>query len=309
MPPKRKRTTIASPSTPSNAHLAAQRDELLASGTVVMMDSSPLPPKRLRQQENSPIESANTSEVLPSTPDALGDGTAEMQGVAAPIPKLKLGRPREAVAAGADEIAEPVKKKRAAPRKLKKAAKTPEIVVDDSEEEESIAPRPAPKPAPKPTANRQQLPGVPLVPLATAIKHKVKAVNAFLDTHTSPLLVREGSANNIVVVDELDLLAALIILHVDYQLGPSETVVSLEDASAMVVNWLGSGKVSVDFDQTCETERAVQRKLARSEADLGDVNLVEVEIEMLLAHRKKLAEDNEPAAGFRVYNSLEVEAS
>lgn len=308
MPPKRKRTTIPSPSTPSNAQLAFEREELLASGAVTMMDSSPLPPKRLRQQYIVPNELVDTSELLPSTSDALGSETAETQGVVAPIPKLKLGRPRKAVVTGAEEGAsEPaVKKKRAAPRKLKKAAKTPEIVVDDSEGEESLGA--------KAEAKKQQLavplvPLAPLAPLATALKHKVKAVNAFLDTHTRPLLVREESGNNIVVVDELDLLAALIILRVDYQLGPLETVISLDDAGEMIVSWLGSGKVSVDFDQTCEIERAAQKKLAQSGAGLEDVNLVEVEIEMLLAHRKKLIDDDEPAAGFRVYNSLEVEAS
>lgn len=266
-----------------------------------MMDSSPLPPKRLRQQESA---LADTGDVLPSSPpDALGGGTTETQGVAAP-PKKKLGRPRKAVAAAdAEDVAEPaVKKKRAAPKKGKKAAKTPETVVDDSEEEVSTATKPATKPVTK-KQQQQEQPPTPLVPLATALKHKVKAVNTFLDVHTSPLLVRETN-DNVVIVNELDLLAALIILNVDYQLSPARADMSFEDASEMVVGWLDAGKVSVDFDRTCDMERAAQRKLAQSGAGLEDMNLMEVEIEMLLAHRKKLAEDGEPEAGFRVYEQL-----
>lgn len=40
---------------------------------------------------------------------------------------------------------------------------------------------------------------------------------------------------------------------------------------------------------------------------LEEVNLVEVEIEMLVAKRKELAEDGEAAAGFRVYDEGEGE--
>lgn len=42
---------------------------------------------------------------------------------------------------------------------------------------------------------------------------------------------------------------------------------------------------------------------ARREGEgLEDLNLVEVEIEMLVAKRKQLAEDEELCAGFRVYD-------
>lgn len=137
-------------------------------------------------------------------------------------------------------------------------------------------------------------------PLARAVQHKLVAVDAFLDSHTTPLIARE-EGSNIATVDELDLLAALIILRVDYQVENSSTEVSLEDAGDMVVARLDAGKVSVDFDKTCDTERAVQAELAGRESGLEDVNLVEVEIEMLDAKRKQLAEDEEPDAGFRVY--------
>jgi hypothetical protein len=49
----------------------------------------------------------------------------------------------------------------------------------------------------------------------------------------------------------------------------------------------------------------VQESLARKGMGLEEVNLVEVEIEMLIARRKRLAEDGEPAAGFRVFEEGE----
>ena len=45
----------------------------------------------------------------------------------------------------------------------------------------------------------------------------------------------------------------------------------------------------------------VQAKLAGRGTGLEDVNLLEVEMEMLVAKRKQLVEDEEPDAGFRVY--------
>jgi hypothetical protein len=118
--------------------------------------------------------------------------------------------------------------------------------------------------------------------------------------YTNPLLERE-EGSNIAIVDELDLLAALIILRVDYQVEDSRTEVCLEDAGDMIVAQLGAGKVSVDFDKTCDTERSVQVKLAGRGTGLEDVNLIEVEVEMLAAKRKLLVEEEEPDAGFRFY--------
>ena len=107
--------------------------------------------------------------------------------------------------------------------------------------------------------------------------------------------------SNIAIIDGLDLLAALIILSVDYHVENSSSEVSLEDAGDVVVAQLDAGRVSVDFDKTCDTERAVQAKLAGRGTGMADVNLLEVEIEMLVAKRNKLADDEVPDAGFRVY--------
>lgn len=304
MPPKRKPTLATSPATPSNAQLAQQRKALLKNGTVTMLDSSPLPPRKMRLQETSPIEASPIKNEVPSpAPDTAGIGSAEKQGVAelVPVPAKKApGRKRKAASAvsGDDGGAEPAAKRKrtttaaAAPRKApakKRAVKTPKIVVDevDSEKEE----------ASKEVEHSRQ----PLKPLAGAVKCKLRAVEAFLDAHTSPLIEREAGSN-IATVYELDLLAALIILRIDYQLDASWDEVCLEDASDMVVARLDAGKVSVDFDKTCQTERAAQAKLARRGTGLEDVNLIEVEIELLAAKRKQLVEDQEPGAGYRVYD-------
>ena len=229
-----------------------------------------------------------------SPPDTTDGGSASKQGTA--VPKA-TGRKRKAAATASgdsDGCAEPAAKhKRAAPAPKKAAIKkrappkTPRIVVDDADSEKESA------------AKVEQSRWL-LAPLTGAVKHKLRAVDAFLDSHTSPLLVRaEGS--NVAVVDELDLLAALIILRVDYQVEDSRTEVSLEDAGEMIIAELGAGKASVDFDKTCGTESAVQTKLARRGRGLEDVNLLEVEIEILAAKRKKLVEEEQPDAGFRVY--------
>jgi hypothetical protein len=264
------------------------------------MDSSPLPPKKTRRASKALLEvSAENSKPLPSTPDSPGGGSAtETQGItdAAPAPK-KAGRKRKAAAADDEEATEPVvkrKKAAAAPKKTaakkqkKATTKTPKIVVKDVDSE------------------NEKLESQLLEPLTVAVEHKLRAVNDFLEANTTPALEREDASSNIATVDEFDLLAALIILQIDYGLDlPRE--VSLDDAGEMVVERLGSGKVSVDFDKTCDTERAVQGSLARRGTGLEEVNLVEVEIEMLLARRKQLADDGEPAAGFRVYKQREEE--
>jgi hypothetical protein len=217
------------------------------------------------------------------------------QGVTEPEPAAKKkatpGRKRKAAtttSSGDDTGAEPAtKRKRAAPAAAtkkpatkKRSPKTPKILVEDLESK----------------AKTQQ----PSTPLPGAVLHKIRAVDAFLDIHTSPLIARE-EGSNIAVVDELDLFAALIIFRVDYQVENSSTEVSTEDAGDMIVTRLDAGKVSVDFDKTCDTERAVQAKLAGRGTELEDVNLLEVEIEMLVAKRKQLVEDEYPDAGFRVY--------
>jgi hypothetical protein len=269
-----------SPKTPSIDHLAQQRNSHLATNEIKIMPSSPPSP----------------SKVLSATPDKVGSsGAAETkQGMPEfePAAKKKAtpGRKRKAAttSSGDDTGAEPAaKRKRATPAAAtkkpatkKRSPKTTKIVVEDLEGK----------------AKAQQ----PFAPLAGAVQHKLLAVDAFLDTHTSPLIARE-EGSNIAIVDELDLLAALIILRVDYQVESSSIGVSLDDAGDMIVAQLDAGKVSVDFDKTCDTERAVQAKLEGRGTGLEDVNLVEVEVEMLVAKRKQLVEDEEPDAGFSVY--------
>jgi hypothetical protein len=284
MPPRRKAS--ASSPLPSDAPLDT--------GLVATMDSSPLLPKKTRRASKALLEdAAENSKPLPSTPGTPGGGSAtEMQGIAEPAPK-KAGRKRKAATTAAtdDETTEPVAKRKkaaAAPKKTaakkqkKIATKTPTIVVEDVDSE------------------NEKLESQLLLPLTGAVKHKLRAVNEFLDTNTTPALEREVASSNTAVVNELDLLGALIILQIDYELElPREA--SLDDAGEMVVERFGSRKVRVDFDKTCDTERAVQKSLARRGTGLEEVNLVEVEIEILIARRKRLAEDGEPAAGFRVY--------
>ena len=212
--------------------------------------------------------------------------------------KVTPGRKRKAAttSSGDDTGAEPATKcKRAAaaattttkkPAVRKRSPKKPKTVVEDISSEKAVA------------AEAKQ----PSAPLTRAIQHKLLAVDAFLDTHTTPLIARsEGSNSNVATVNGLDLLATLIVLRVDYHVENSSTEVSHEDAGDVIVAHLDAGKVSVDFDKTCDTERAVQAKLAGRGTGLEDLNLLEVEMEMLVAKRKQLVEDEEPDAGFRVY--------
>jgi hypothetical protein len=285
MPPERKSTTSSPfPATPNAP---------LDTGLIAAMNSSPLPPKKTRQASKVPLEDSAENSKAPDTPG--GGSATETQGIAdaAPAPK-KAGRKRKAAATD-DEATEAVAKRKkaaAAPKKTavkkqkKTTTKTPKIVVEDVDSE------------------NEKLESQLLQPLTRAVKHKLRAVDDFLYANAAPALEREDASSNIAIVDELDLLAALIILQIDYELDlPRE--VSLDEAGEMVVERLGSGKVSVDFDKTCDTERAVQESLARRGMGLEEVNLVEVEIEMLIARRKRLAEDGEPAAGFRVFEEGE----
>jgi hypothetical protein len=285
MSPERKSTTSSPfPATPNAP---------LDTGLIAAINSSPLPPKKTRQASKVPLEDSAENSKAPDTPG--GGSATETQGIAdaAPAPK-KAGRKRKAAATD-DEATETVAKRKkaaAAPKKTavkkqkKTTTKTPKIVVEDVDSE------------------NEKLESQLLQPLTRAVKHKLRAVDDFLYANAAPALEREDASSNIAIVDELDLLAAIIILQIDYELDlPRE--VSLDEAGEMVVERLGSGKVSVDFDKTCDTERAVQESLARRGMGLEEVNLVEVEIEMLIARRKRLAEDGEPAAGFRVFEEGE----
>lgn len=280
MPPKNLSSLPGSPKTPSNDHLAQQRGSSLDTSERAMPPSSPPSP----------------SKELSSPPDTMGSSApAETtQGIPEePAAKKSTGCKRKAAttSSGDDTGAEPAtKRKRAAAAATKKAAvkkrspKTPKIVVEDLSSKKAVAAKAKP----------------PFAPLTRAVQKKLRAVDDFLDTHTTPSIARE-EGSNIATVTGLDLLAALIILRVDYHVEHSSTEVSLEDAGDMVVAQLEAGNVSVDFDKTCDTERAVQAKLAGRGTGLEDVNLLEVEMEMLVAKRKQLVEDEEPDAGFRVY--------
>jgi hypothetical protein len=273
MPPERKSTTSSPfPATPNAP---------LDTGLIAAINSSPLPPKKTRQASKVPLEDSAENSKAPDTPG--GGSATETQGIAdaAPAPK-KAGRKRKAAVTD-DEATEAVAKRK---KQKKTTTKTPKIVVEDVDSE------------------NEKLESQLLQPLTRAVKHKLRAVDDFLYANAAPALEREDASSNIAIVDELDLLAALIILQIDYELDlPRE--VSLDEAGEMVVERLGSGKVSVDFDKTCDTERAVQESLARRGMGLEEVNVVEVEIEMLIARRKRLAEDGEPAAGFRVFEEGE----
>jgi hypothetical protein len=287
MPPERKSTTSSPfPATPNAP---------LDTGLIAAINSSPLPPKKTRQASKVPLEDSAENSKAPDTPG--GGSATETQGIAdaAPAPK-KAGRKRKAAATD-DEATEAVAKRKKAAAAPKKTAvkkqkktttttKTPKIVVEDVDSE------------------NEKLESQLLQPLTRAVQHKLRAVDEFLEANITPALERKDANTNIATVDEFDLLAALIILQIDYELElPRE--ISLDDAGEMVVERLGDGKVSVDFDKTCDTERAVQESLARRGMGLEEVNLVEVEIEMLIARRNRLAEDGEPAAGFRVFEEGE----
>ncbi|GAB7335611.1 hypothetical protein MBLNU13_g07940t1 [Cladosporium sp. NU13] len=283
MPPKGLFSLIGSPIAPSNAELAQQRESLLDTSEATMPPSSPHSPNK----------------ELPSPSDTMGSSAlAETQGMPEAAAKKSAGHRRKAATATSsgddnnDSVEPTAKRKRATaaaattkkPAVKKRSPKTPKTVIEDIGSEK------------KAKAKLKQ----DFAPLAAAVQYKLRAVDAFLDTHTSPLIARE-EGSNIAIVDELDPLAALIVLRIDYQVENLSAKVSLEDAGDMIVAQLDAGKVSVDFDKTCDTERAVQAKLAGRGTGLEDVNLLEVEMEMLVAKRKQLVEDEEPDAGFRVY--------
>lgn len=260
-----------------------------------MLDSSPIANKNLLERK-APAhleDLADKTAVLPSPPDTLGDGTASKQGVTALKARCKRKAATEEAGAGAG--AEPAAKRKraapkkpAAPRKMRKSVKKAGDVADGEEDLD---------------ADLDDAPWPSLEPLSKAVKAKVEAVDEFVRTQKDPLLTREEGSRSVAVVGELDLFASLIILRVDSQLEFPATTVSLEDAGGMIVSRDGAGKVRVDFAQSCDIGKAAQEKLAgRHTGGLEEVNLIEVDIEMLVARRQQLVKDGKPAGGFRVYD-------
>jgi hypothetical protein len=301
MPPKRKASSssppsilVTSPKTPTTAELAAR---MLSKYTVTTkMDSSPLlaKSKQIEEAEIPAIEAEETveeSENEVRSPDAADDSCTEeasaKQGTAKKKKEKTTALKRKATPA--DETEEPAAKKQKAATPKRKA--TPKTIttarrrrLKKGEQEPEVEP-----------------------PLPLVIERKRSAVNAFLDTH--PPRVRDyETAGSVTSVDELDLLAALIILHVEYQLEYTTLAdVSFEDADEMIVDRTETGRVNVDFDKTCDVEKAARAKLADWPTRLEVVNLLELEIDMLVAKRKQLAEDGVRAAGFRVYDDEDID--
>ena len=302
MPPKRKPSSssppsilITSPTTPTSAELASG---LLPKYTMTTdMDSSPLlaKSKHIEEEEETP----ETNETHTPGPDAADDSgteqTSAKQGTTAEKKtKKKTPALKRKATPTTDDTPEPAAKKQKAPPKKRaaprKTATAPKKRVKKGEEDATWEPRPPPPP-----------------PLPLAIQRKARALHDFFDTHPKRLLESEAGSY-VVEVDELDLLAALVILRVDYELVYTVAAdVSFEDAAEMIVDWMETGKVSVDFNKRCDTERAAQATFAGRQTGLETVNLLEVAIDMLVARRQQLAEDEMPAAGFRVYEDESVD--
>jgi hypothetical protein len=302
MPPKRKPSSssppsilITSPTTPTSAELASG---LLPKYTMTTdMDSSPLlaKSKHIEEEEETP----ETNETHTQGPDAADDSgteqTSAKQGTTAEKKtKKKTPAPKRKATPTTDDTPEPAAKKQKAPPKKRaaprKTATAPKKRVKKGEEDDTGEPRPPPLP-----------------PLPLAIQRKVRALHDFFDTHPKRLLESEAGSY-VVEVDELDLLAALVILRVDYELVYTVAVdVSFGDAAEMIVDRMEAGKISVDFNKRCDIERAAQATFAGRQTGLEMANLLEVEIDMLVARRQQLAEDEMPAAGFRVYEDESVD--
>lgn len=138
-------------------------------------------------------------------------------------------------------------------------------------------------------------------PLHLAIERKISAVKEFLRSRYGRPLECQAD-DKVTAVDELDMLAGLVILRIDYQIAYTVSNVPFDDADEMIVERLVDGRVRVDFGKTCDVERAVQGKLVGRQTGLEGVNLLEVEVDMLVARRRQLVEDGISAAGFRVYD-------
>jgi hypothetical protein len=307
MPPKRKASSssppsilVTSPTTPTSVELA---DGMLSKYTVTTeMDSSPLMSKSKQTEEAETPAIEEEEEIIEKNemhtpgPDAPDDSATEQtsakQGTAEKKKKTTPALKRKATPTN-DDTPEPAAKKqkappkkRAAPRKIGAASKRRP---KKGEEDDTSEPPPPPLP-----------------PLTLTIKRKLQAVDEFFDAHPKRLLESEAGSY-VVEVDELDLLAALVILRVEYQLVYTVAAdVSYEDVDEMIVSPGQAGEVSVDFNKRCDIERAAQATFAGRQTGLEEVNLLEVEVDMLVAKRKQLAKDGDPEAGFRVY---EVDAA
>ena len=308
MPPKRKASSssppsilVTSPTTPTSVELA---DGMLSKYTVTTeMDSSPLMSKSKQTEEAETPAIEEEEEIIEKNemhtpgPDAPDDSATEQTSAKQGTAKKKNKKTTPALKRKAtptnDDTPEPAAKKqkappkkRAAPRKIGAASKRRP---KKGEEDDTSEPPPPPLP-----------------PLTLTIKRKLQAVDEFFDAHPKRLL--ESDAGSYVVeVDELDLLAALVILRVEYQLVYTVAAdVSYEDVDEMIVSPGQTGEVSVDFNKRCDIERAAQATFAGRQTGLEEVNLLEVEVDMLVAKRKQLAKDGDPEAGFRVY---EVDAA
>lgn len=332
---------VTSPKTPTTAELAARMLDKYTVTT--KLDSSPLLAKSKQIEAETPaIEDETIDKDEVRIPDAADDsGTEEASAKQGTAEKKTTALKRKATAtdeavkpaakkpkpAAVDDTAEPAERKTTALKrkatptnesvepaaKKPKAAPTDEVAEPVANKQKATPPKRKATPRKPATAPRKRtkkedysLEGDPRPPppppLAAAIKRKISALYTFFDTHPARLPDHEAGSH-VVSVDELDLLAALMILRVDYQLAYSTVAdTSIEDASEMVVARMETGKASVDFNKTCDVERAAKATFAGRSTGLETVNLLEVEIDMLVAKRKQLAEDEMPAVGFRVYD-------
>ena len=242
-------------------------------------------------------ETPDKNETHTPGPDAPADSgteqTSAKQGTAEKKTKKKTPALKRKATPTTDDTPEPAtKKQKAPPKKRATPRKTATVSKKRSkkgEEDDAWEARPPPPP-----------------PLPLTIKRKVRALHDFFDAHPKRLLESEAGGY-VVEVDELDLLAALVILRVDYELVYTVAAdVSFEDVEEMTVARMETGKVSVDFNKRCDIERAAQATFTGRLTGLEMVNLLEVEVDMLVAKRKELVEDEVPAAGFRVYEVDEV---
>lgn len=264
------------------------------------MDSSPLLAKSkhveveipTEQQEEDGNEKADALTPGPDAADASDtEQTSAKQGTAEKKKKKTTPALKRKATPTNDDTPEPAAKKqkaapkkRATPRKVGAASKRR---AKKGEEDDTSEPPPPPLPA-----------------LTLTIKRKLQAVNEFFDAHPKRLLESE-TGSYVVEVDELDLLAALVILQVDYELVYTVAAdVSFEDAAEMIIGSGETGRVSVDFNKRCDIERAAQATFAGRQTGLEMVNLLEVEVDMLIAKRNQLVKDELPAAGFRVYDAV-----
>jgi hypothetical protein len=281
--------TPPTPKTPTTAELAAM---MLNKHTE---NSSPLLAKSKNVETEIQINEEETVEKnevhIPDAADDSGiEETSAKQGTAE---KKKTALKRKA--APTDDTAKPAAKKQKATHPKRKAApKKPTTAPRKKSKKEEQLLENDPPPPPR------------LPPLPAALKRKYEAIDIFDETHPVRLLDHKGGTH-VVSVEYLDLLAGLVILQVDYQLARNTVPdASLEDASEMIVGRLPDGRVSVDFNKSCDLERAAQAKFKGRNTMLEMVNLLEVEIDMLVARRKQLAADEMPTAGFRVYDDQAV---